>query len=94
MKVAKCSDEAHRRICQAAAGNGTYMADALDILIFDRVQPVFRWPEAILANDSSIGQELINEMRKQGVQVTVEREELPWVEGTPARPHNDSFLQV
>ncbi len=91
MKVVRCSDQSYSRICQAAADNGTYLADALDQLVFDVVQPVFRWREGILASNTSIGQDLISEMRKQGIQVAVGGEEPQRDEVTPARPHNDSI---
>ena len=37
LKVVKCSDEAYAQICKVAALNLTYLADAVDLIVFRRV---------------------------------------------------------
>ena len=37
MKVIKISDEAYAQVCRVAASEGTYLADALDIVVFKGV---------------------------------------------------------
>jgi len=37
MKVIKISDQAYARVCQVAAEHGTYLADALDLVVFKGV---------------------------------------------------------
>jgi len=37
MKVIKISDQAYARVCQIASEHGTYLADALDLIVFKGV---------------------------------------------------------
>lgn len=37
LKVVKCSDEAYAHICNVASKNKTYLADAVDLIVFGKV---------------------------------------------------------
>ncbi len=75
MKVIKCSDQAYSRVCAAAAERETFLADALDFLVFKPDQPVFQWRDDILGSDSTVGEKLTEELRRQGSKVMVRGEE-------------------
>ena len=38
LKVVKCSDEAYAEICRVASENKTYLADAVDLIVFKKVR--------------------------------------------------------